>query len=330
MRRRSPDPLERTFGKVAGLARIVAITCLFLPAVACAGTPGRGIRVRNLMPQFWDFWRAAQDKPADEQLRLWHQLYERPNAAVFADLQGTCAQDLAGDALQKQYFPILRQWVPRMRSLSASLPSTIGSVQERFVGAFPDMRWSAPIYIMASAGCFNGRSQLIAGRKALLLGVDDIVGLGETNLSPLITHEMFHRYHYGYFAFEPELPQPPWVRLWAEGLATYVARRLNPTATNLELMTIDRREIAQLEARLPSVASDFMSRLNSSLEADANLYFSDDSGSSRVLPRAGYYLGFRVAEYLGRQYSMQALAHWSQQEARWHIVAAFRHLIDEK
>jgi hypothetical protein len=323
MRTQSRDLLERTFHKAAGLVRIVAITCLLVPTAA---TAARAITVRNLMPQFWDFWQAAQDKPAAEQLQLWRRLYQQPNAAVFADLRSPCARDLAGDVMQREYFPDLKQVIPGMHSLSASLPLTIGAVQKRFVGTFADMRWTGPIYVMASGGCFNGRSQLIEGRPALLLGVDDIVGLGETNLSPLITHEMFHRYHYAFFPFEPELPQPLWVRLWAEGMATYVAHRLNPTATNFDLMTIDPKETVQLDARMSSIATDFVSRFSSSSQADGTLYFSDDSKSSLVPARAGYYLGLRVAEYLGRRYSMQTMAHWSHEEAKPHIMAALRHL----
>lgn len=320
------NPLERALRKATVAARILAISFLALPAGALTAAHARGVAVRNLMPQFWDFWQTAQNKPAAEQLQLWRQLYERPNAAAFADLQGVCAKDWANDALQKEYFPILKGLIPGMRSLSASLPSTIDAVQKRFAVTFPDMHWTGPIYILASAGCFNGRSQVIEGRPALLLAVDVIVDLGETNLAPLVTHETFHRYHYVFFPFEPQLPQPLWVRLWAEGMATYAAHRLNPTASNLDLMTIAPKEITQLNARLPSIASDFMSRFNSSSEADATLYFSDDSASPRIPVRAGYYLGLRVSEYLGRRYSMQTMAHWNHAEAKPHIVAALRDL----
>lgn len=310
----------------ARLARILAIVCLLIPGAAWANAPATDIAVRNLMPQFWDFWQAAQDKPVDQQLRLWRRLYQQPNAAVFADLRSACANDLAGDVMQREYFPSLKGVISGMHSLSASLPMTIDAVQKRFAGAFPDMRWSGPIYIMASGGCFNGRSQIMQGRKALLLGIDDIVGLGETNLSPLITHEMFHRYHYEFFPFEPQLPQPLWVRLWAEGMATYVAHRLNPAATNLDLMTIEPREVVQLNARLPAIATDFVSRLDSSSDTDANLYFADENASALVPARAGYFLGLRVAEYLGRQYSLRTMAHWNHDQAKPRILAALRHL----
>ncbi|HEV2442925.1 MAG TPA: hypothetical protein VGT07_10410 [Steroidobacteraceae bacterium] len=215
----SLGPRARALRNATLIACILAVSFLVLPAGARAEARTTPVAVRNLMPQFWDFWQMAQNKPAAEQLQLWRRLYERPNAAVFSDLRGVCAKDWASDALQKEYFPILKGLTPGMRSLSASLPLTIDAVQKTFTAAFPDMRWTGPIYILASAGCFNGRSQVIQGRPALLLAVDVIVGLGETNLAPLVTHETFHRYHYVFFPFEPQLPQPLWVRLWAEGMA---------------------------------------------------------------------------------------------------------------
>jgi hypothetical protein len=295
------------------------------PVAMAAATPAAGIAVRNLMPDFWSFWRAARGRAPDVQLQLWRQLYQEPNTAVFADLESTCSADLQSDVLEKQYFPILESLIPAMRALSASLPNAIISVEARFTKAFPDMRWRGPIYVMASVGCFNGRSQLIQGQQALLLGVDDMAGLHETNVRPLITHEMFHRYHYFHFAFEPELPQPLWVRLWAEGLATFVAHRLNPGASTYDLTSISPREISRMDSRLRVVTERFMHRLNSTSPADATAYFSDDSGDKQVPSRVGYYLGLEVAQYLARRYSMQTMAHWDRAQARPHVLVALQH-----
>lgn len=303
-----------------------AIVAIRMPVAMAATPPTAGIAVRNLMPDFWNFWHAAQDKAPDAQLKLWRDLYQDRNAGVFAGLQGTCGKDLRPAVLQKEYFPILKGLVPGMRALSASLPNTIVSAEAGFTRAFPDMHWRGPIYIMASVGCFNGRSQLIQGQQALLLGVDDMVGLHETNARPLITHEMFHRYHYSHFAFEPELPQPLWVRLWAEGLATFVAHRLNPGASTYELTWISPGEISRMDSQMGVMTRRFVRRLDSTSQADADAYFSDSSRDEHVPARAGYYMGLEIARYLTRQYSMQTMAHWDRAQAKPHILAALRYL----
>ncbi len=305
---------------------IVTLAIVIAPKAMAATTSAPGIAVRNLMPDFWNFWRAARDRAPDVQVQLWRQLYQEPNAAVFGDLRRTCGKDLQSDVLEKQYFPILKSWVPAMRTLSASVPSAIISVETRFTKAFPDMRWKGPVYIMASVGCFNGRSQLIQGQQALLLGIDDMAGLHETNVRPLITHEMFHRYHYFHFAFEPELPQPLWVRLWAEGLATFVAHRLNPDASTYELTWISPEEISRMDSQLSIMTGRFMQRMSSTSQGDATAYFSDDSGDTRIPARVGYYLGLEVARYLARRYSMQTMAHWNRAQAKPHVLVALQHL----
>ena len=306
----------------------VWLMAIAMPAIVAApavmATPAAGIVVRNLMPDFWNFWRAARDRPAAVQVQLWHELYQQPNAAVFADLRSTCNADLQPDVLQKQYFPILKSLIPAMRALSASLPNEIISVEAQFTKAFADMRWRGPIYVMASVGCFNGRSQLIQGRQALLLGVDDMAGLHETNVRPLITHEMFHRYHYSHFAFEPELPQALWVRLWAEGLATFVAGRLNPGASTYELTTISPEAISRMDSQMSVLTKRFLGRLNSTSQADATAYFSDDSANKQIPPRVGYYMGLEVAQYLARRYPMQTMAGWDHAQAKPHILLALR------
>jgi hypothetical protein len=100
---------------------------------------------------------------------------------------------------------------------------------------------------MVALGCFNGRSQVIAGRESLLLGLDNIAYLHETNLTPLIEHELFHRYHYPHFEFHPEQDQPLWVRLWAEGLATYVEQQLNAKASPMDTMSITEGTLQTLD-----------------------------------------------------------------------------------
>lgn len=310
-----------TFGRLA-----IVMTAAVLTALPAAAMPGGDIAVRNLMPDFWTFWRAARDEAPGTQLQLWRKLYQQRNAAVFADLNSTCGKDLQAGVLEEQYFPILKGLIPAMRALSASLPKTIASAEGAFGAAFPDMHWTGPMYIMASVGCFNGRSQLIQGRQALLLGVDDMAGLHETNVQPLITHEMFHRYHYGYFAFEPELPQPLWVRLWAEGMATFVAHRLNPGASTYDLTWISPRDVSRMDSRMKGMTARFRRRLNSTSQAEAAVFFSDDGRDAEVPPRAGYYLGLEVAEYLARRYSMQTMAHWNRAQAEPHVQSALRHL----
>lgn len=274
---------------------------------------------------------AAQGTAPAQQLQPWRSLYVQPNESIFGDLDAPCARHFSSTSLEKDFFPTLSGLVPEMRRLEQSLPSTIDQTRLGFQQQFPDMPWSGDIYLMASAGCFNGRSQMISGRQALLLGLDDIVGLHKTNLPVLLDHGLFHRYHHSFFAFEPERDEPMWVRLWAEGMATYVSRSLNPSASNWELLWMTDEKVALLQGNLSQFSASFLRSFNSTSKADADNYFNlDDSNDPRIPGHTGYYLGMRLAELLNRQYSLKTMAHWDRAEAEPHIHQALEQLAGTK
>ena len=246
-----------------------------------------------------------------------------PNAAVFRDLNAPCARDLDSTALENDYFPALPEYVGGMHALELSLPQTISQTRQRFQKIFPDMTWRGNIYLMASAGCFNGRSQEIGGGEALLLGLDDIVGLHETNLPPLLEHELFHRYHHAFFAFEPDHDESMWVRLWAEGLATYVAQRLSPSASYMDTMWMTDKKVADLDANTSVLAASFLGSFDSTSQGDADHYFLQDVSNDPKIPgHTGYFLGMRVAMLLSHRYSIVERAHWNRTQAEPHIRGA--------
>ncbi len=280
------------------------------------------VQLIDLMPDFWSFWDRAEGKPASQQLSAWQVRYVQPNAAVFHDLETPCARHL-NSAAAEDYFGDLPELISGMRTLESSLPETISRARLKFQGAFPDMAWRGDIYLMASAGCFNGRSQKIAGREALLLGLDDIVGLHETNLPPMLEHELFHRYHHSFFAFEPEQDEPMWVRLWAEGMATYVSTELSPSATHMETMMMTDQKVADLNANRAGLAASFLRVFDSTAQSDADPYFLQDVSDNPGVPgHTGYYLGFLVAQLLNRQYSLIEMAHWDRAQAESQVRRA--------
>jgi hypothetical protein len=316
---------------IVAQVRIVAILLFALSLQGQTHSKGN-VRIHNLMPDFWRFWNAAQDQNPPRQLELWRSSYIQPNSALFADLAAPCAKHFSDGALETDYFPTLPTLVPEIGSLQQTMPGIIADARQRFQKAFPDMAWSGDIYIMASAECFNGRSQQIQGSNALLLGLDDIVEEHETNLPPLLDHELFHRYQHVFFPFEPERDEPLWVRLWAEGMATFVAQRLNPSATDQDTLWITEPVMEDLNQRRSTLAADFLSRFSSESQHDAAVYFLDDhSQDPNIPPRTGYFLGLEVAEQLAGQYPLKQMAHWNRAQAEPHIREALeRTKIDNK
>jgi hypothetical protein len=301
------------------LVRGGALLCLLLSISAFSKSPASipTFAIHNFLPEFWQFWDAAHDQPLDTQMQLWQDLYVKPHQAVFDDLAIPCKPEFDAGWAKTEYFPNLPTIVPAMRVISDRLQQQLGPANERFLRMFPDMHWAGDIYVMASGYCFRGRAQVIQGRSALLFGVDTIADMKQGDLVPGIHHELFHRYHHQFFDFEPSSGYPLWTALWAEGMAVYVSEQLTPSAGELDLSMVPLGMVQQVDRRQSELAADFLKRFDSTAEKDATVYFNDDNSKDPFVPaRAGYELGVLVARRLAAHYTLQAMAHWSQQEAK--------------
>ena len=194
-----------------------------------------------------------------------------------------------------------------LETLTTEIPSYIA----RFRKSFPDFRCDFPIYLMISLGHMDGAGRVVGASPALVLGVDTIDRI-ETplQLRVFFEHELFHRYNYRVAGFsdDPGDRQPIWRTLWAEGLATYVSAELNPDRPLSDAMIfpadLAERAAPQIE-QLARVLRE-NDAPNPSLYAE---YFEAGGAKNAIPPRAGYYVGYRVASLAARRYSLYQLAH---------------------
>ncbi|HEY7641147.1 MAG TPA: hypothetical protein VH814_15580 [Steroidobacteraceae bacterium] len=294
-----------------------------LIAAAAAAT----FAIHDFTPDFWRFWETAQNQPLERQAQLWRQLYVAKHQTVFDDLAQNCEPEWNDDWFRAHYLPELPKVVPAMRTISAGLGQQLDAANRRFLQMFPDMQWAGDIYFMASGFCFDGRSQTIQGRSALLFGVDAMAGFGQKSAIPVMHHELFHRYHRAFFEFEVTGSYPLWTALWAEGLATYVAKELNPSASELDRGMVPLGMVERVDDRRAELAADFLRRFESTVAKDATVYFNGTNSKDAFVPaRAGYELGALVAGELSKQYSLQTMAHWSQADAKPKIRAALEQM----
>jgi hypothetical protein len=309
-------PHNRT--RISSLACLWLLLCV-LPAPAA---PAADFTIHDFMPEFWQFWKAAESQPVERQAELWQSLYVSKHQAVFDDLAGPCKDQYDPAWARTRYFPKLPQIVPALRDASENLPEKLAATRARFLGLFPDMHWAGDIYVMASGYCFNGRAQDIQGRGAILFGMDATVALGQKDLSPGMTHELFHRYHFQFFDFKASSNYPLWTTLWAEGMAQYVCEHLNPGASEVDLSHVPAGMVQKVDANRRKLAADFLKKFPSTREIDAKIWFNDmRSQDPFVPPRGGYELGVLVVKELAKRYSIQTMAHWPQSQARSKIQA---------
>jgi hypothetical protein len=195
--------------------------------------------------------------------------------------------------------------------LSAELPQVLAS----FTRELPDFRCDFTLYLLPTLGQLDGAGRVVGGQPALLLGVDSIAHLESSEQLPVfLDHELFHRYHYQVAGFsdDPSDAQEIWRTLWVEGLATYASARLNPTHDLGDAFLAPRDLAEQCQPQLPRLARELASgleRRDPLLYAQYFRYGSAAAHDTHTPDRAGYYVGYRVAESLGRERTLQELAH---------------------
>jgi hypothetical protein len=202
-------------------------------------------------------------------------------------------------------YPATRdQFLATARSFSAAY-ATAGT---RFRTFFPDYAPDMPVYLLHSMNEMDGGTRDLKGRVVAIFGADVIAKIHDpASIGPFLDHEMFHFHHAKYFPDCPAL----WCSLWQEGLAVYVASRMNPGADDRALLlTIPRPIRPEVEPRLAEAMCFVRAKLESTDQDDYAMFFFGKGGKAQAgwPPRFGYYLGYVLAKQLGEGMSLDALA----------------------
>ncbi|MCG2592889.1 hypothetical protein LZ009_08860 [Ramlibacter sp. XY19] len=300
-----------------------------LPVAARA--QAAGYRVIDLMPDFWAFHARAQGLAPEAQAALFEQEVAARHPDAYApNVIGLDPAKPYGEQLQRRYLrvlPILADRTDLMRRLSTSIARDLPRYEARFRETFPDLDYRGDIYFLHSLGGFDGGTRRVDGRTALLFGVDMIAWVyGEgIDPQPFFHHELFHIYQ-GQFAAagEAERDDDPLVTaLWREGLATYVAQTLNPQAGGVSIFGLPRTTPARVLANRPQLARDLRGLLDSRAPGDYKRWFLGGRDENAEVPgRAGYVLGYHVAERLAQRHPLRELARLPVTALRPEIDAA--------
>lgn len=286
---------------------IAAALSLALPAQAAQ--PLGGIQYIDLTDDFDRAWSATKDVPDDTRV----EAFEADFAKV---LPGFYSPDRVKDFMTPdkyrafvlkglKAYPDQRAGIQRVSSEFASL---VAPAQKSFERPFGPMRGYPPVYLVVSFGEFDGGTRDLPEGTRLMFGADMIDRLYKTTpIQPFFHHELFHLLHHRTF----EECEIVWCGLWSEGLAVYVASRLNPGATDAALLlTFPTSLRAAVDAHRTEAVCAVRTRLDSTDFAEAGPMFMGGSRqiSPNLPPRFAYYVGLLVAQDLGRTRSLKQLA----------------------
>jgi len=272
----------------------------------------------DLMPAFWKYWDAAKRLARDEQGRLFQERVMGSHAAVYAGVIENAPKpipQIIGESLDRM--PTIEAG---MRELSERLSDELPRQIARFREAFPKFRCGTAVYLLYSAGAFDGATRDVSGKEALMFGLDVIARLKEP-LSPLFAHELFHVYHAERI---PKAPEAFYWNMWEEGLASYVSQRLNPGEQACCLPPAP-----PIDAALPKIVAGALQRLDSEKPEDYRPYFLGTQDPLDIPQRSGYLLGYRVAVEAGKTRSLEELADLQPADVRKLVESGLRGMQSE-
>ncbi|HTU66807.1 MAG TPA: hypothetical protein VMF52_12715 [Steroidobacteraceae bacterium] len=295
-----------------------------LLCLLCASAHAEPYELVDLATPYIAFWDETQALPPAERVAAFKSRFDGLLPGFFnARRVGWMTAEQYDTAIRDSFdrFPAIRA---RFTATTADFTKLLAPAHASFARTFPDVRPIGPIYLVHSLGEFDGGTRPVAGHTRLMFGADVIAQLHDfANERPFFHHELFHVYHAQFFAECEQM----WCALWSEGLATLAAQRLNPGASDAELLLTSPRPLrAEVDANRRAAICAVSSRLESTDAADYAALFSSGPPLSGLPPRVGYYVGYLLAEEAARGRSLMQLAHQKNADARATLRAAMTRL----
>lgn len=192
---------------------------------------------------------------------------------------------------------------------------------KNFQAYAPELKRGYPVFLLpAPRRAIGGSVRPLTKQNALIFGSEEISSVieSQTAFNVLVNHEMTHLYHLQVNREMREMVarvyMPPYAPgaakiyqvLWLEGLAAFTSKRLNPSASD-EQVLLSGTVASEVRALWPKIGTDLRKHLYSNKKVDIDKYLFDGKISTSFPRRAGYYIGMLIAAELSKKYSFAKL-----------------------
>lgn len=302
-------------------AALIAIGML-TPVASAEAKPAPYVDLTTHFARFADETAGMEDAA---RVAAFHARMDALLPGFYAPRFGLTAEEYdAGIARALKSFAALR---PKYEQVQRDFPAAFDAGIRHFRKEFPGFTPNVPVYLLHAVGEMDGGTRELNGKAYLIFGADMIARIHESrDLTPFLDHELFHVENGKYF---PDCEQV-WCPLWAEGLATYAAKVMNPGADDEQLLLTSPKPIrAAVDARWPAALCFTRARLFSAESADMEALFIGGAASKEFPDRFGYYVGLRVIEELGGEYTLPQLAKMPPAQAKAALTASIDRLVQK-
>lgn len=294
---------SRQLQKAGRLSRYLLI---FLSGVypCFSSSAASNLIVYDLIPDLFNFLRSAPEEK-ESRARLFAQSVIQPHPEVY-DRPQIFKTDTTS---LEQYLGVLPAYLQAIKQIHDRFQEQYEAIEANFLKEFPDFDCSkARVCLMLSLFRFDGKIPH-DNPHLLLLGLDGLAKFhgADTRLSVILSHELFHVYHFQVNPLPRNIDDVALYRLvWQEGLATYVSKQLNPDASLGDVL-LDPRLAQQGPRYIPVVARDLVTQLESADDTTTAMYLSYWRGG-QIPARMGYLIGYEIARKMAATKSVRELA----------------------
>jgi len=227
-----------------------------------------------------------------------------------------------------------------LQKVDSVFPAMFDKSWMRFKKIAPDLKNGTSVYLLpAPRSAIGGSVRPLAKEDVVIFGAAEIASVMGTQRSfdVLVQHELTHLYH---MQLNKEMRQmvgqvymPPYAEtaaklyqvLWLEGLAVFESKKLNPSATDQEIL-LSSTVATDVRSLWPSIGNELSRLLESSRQDDINRFLFDSDRSGRIPRRSGYYIGMLIAKKLSMKYSFAGLCQLQGQELKTQIAKTLKEL----